>query len=102
MPRISLSNQFPDKPAVVWVEPWGEDYWMRHGDAITVEFDDADFTEGMIREDQYFDVHCLEGGMVVWVAALKCTVRDQSGAAPRCSHQRPDDIDRARKAKNPS
>ncbi|MET7774065.1 hypothetical protein [Nocardia sp. NPDC005366] len=99
MPHISLSNPFPDKIMKVWVEPWGEDFWMRHDDALTVEFEDADFTENIIREGQVFDVHWLEDGMVVWVAALEFTVRDQSGAELRCGHQRPEDIDQAGKTR---
>ncbi|MEV0357609.1 hypothetical protein AB0H71_16250 [Nocardia sp. NPDC050697] len=79
---------------VVWIEPWGQDFWMRHNDAITIEFDGAHFIEGMTHTNQPFDVYWDEDGMVVWVAAWDCSVRDQTGTELESGHQRPEDADR--------
>ncbi|MGW6422991.1 hypothetical protein ACWF82_09975 [Nocardia sp. NPDC055053] len=95
MPKILLSNPHSDTTLVVWIEPWGEDYWMRPGDALTVEFDDADLAEQAIDAGP-FEVSWLDNGIVVWVVSRDgCTIRDRSGAKIECGHQRPDQADPA-------
>lgn len=82
VPEVLLSNPFSDKTLVVWLEPWGEDYWMRPGDAITLESDATG--------DERFEVSWHEEGIVVWQSSHRgCTVRDVSGAELECGHQRP-------------
>ncbi|RBO85495.1 hypothetical protein DFR74_11435 [Nocardia puris] len=82
VPEILLSNPFSDKTLVVWLEAWGEDYWMRPGDAITIESDATG--------DERFEVSWREDGLVVWPSSPRgCTVRDLAGAELECGHQRP-------------
>ncbi|MFE6924793.1 hypothetical protein ACFVAV_27470 [Nocardia sp. NPDC057663] len=97
MPKIMLSNPHSDKALVVWVEPWGRDYWMNPGDELTFDFDEADYAENMIGKDNgHFLVSWLDDGIVVWPASrYGSTVRDQSGTELDCGHQRPAHVDLA-------
>lgn len=89
MPKIGFTNPHSDKSFVVWVEPWGRDYWLRPGDVITVEFDESDRTEQAIGAMD-FDVAWHNDGVVVWTACLdEVTVLDRVGAELECGHQRP-------------
>ncbi|MEU8896632.1 hypothetical protein [Nocardia sp. NPDC048505] len=96
MPKLLLSNPYSDKTLTVMLEPYGEDYWMRPGDAFIIEFDDADYSEHVVSNDAQFDVSWHEDGIIVWPAGrFGGTVRDQSGTELPCGHQRPEHVDRA-------
>ncbi len=87
MLKLRVTNPFDDKMITVWMEALGEDYWMRPREALTVEFDESEYTESMC--GAHFDVSWLDGGdLVIWAGAL-ALVRDQSGAELECGHQRP-------------
>ncbi|MGW5112131.1 hypothetical protein [Nocardia sp. NPDC004123] len=89
MPKLIFTNPHSDKSYAVWVEPWGRDYWLRPGEAITLEFDEHDRGEKMPdRAD--FDVAWHEDSIVVWTASrTEVAVRDRSGTELECGHQRP-------------
>ncbi|MFD4407914.1 hypothetical protein ACFWPH_34695 [Nocardia sp. NPDC058499] len=69
MPKLTLSNLYSGKPYMVWLEPYAEDYWIPPQGELSIEFEDADFTKGVIR-DGPFDVSWVDEGVVVWPAAL--------------------------------
>ncbi|MFD5325427.1 hypothetical protein [Streptomyces sp. NPDC127092] len=84
MPEIRLGND-TDRALAIWVEPWGEDYWMNPGERFAIA---ADTPEG--EDDKPFEVVLHDQGVSVWVSfAYEATVRDQSGARIECGHQRP-------------
>ncbi|MFE3758907.1 hypothetical protein ACFXO9_31785 [Nocardia tengchongensis] len=88
MLSLRLTNPYDDKMVTIWLEPLGEDYWMRPGEAFTFEFDESDFSERMC--GAHFDVSWANGDLVVWTGALENVwVRDQSGTGLDCGHQRP-------------
>lgn len=35
MPKIRFTNSGSDKPFIVWIEPWAQDYWLRPGDSFS-------------------------------------------------------------------
>ncbi|MEU6586911.1 hypothetical protein [Nocardia sp. NPDC046763] len=89
MPRIRFTNPHSDKPFLVWVEPWAEEYWLRPGDAFTIEFDESDFAEQMIGNAD-FEVSWCDFGILVWTASGKdVAVLDRSGTKLQHGHQRP-------------
>lgn len=87
MLKLRVTNPFENKMLTVWMEPLGEDYWMRPMEAFTIELDESEYSESIC--GAHFDVSWLDtGDMVVWAGAL-AQVRDQSGTALQCGHQRP-------------
>ncbi|MEV0683841.1 hypothetical protein AB0I35_08245 [Nocardia sp. NPDC050378] len=97
MPKMTLSNPHSDQALVVWLEPWGRDYWMNPGDEFTFDFDDADYAEHVIGKDNGdFMVEWLDDGLLLWPSSRSgSTVRDKSGTELDCGHQRPAHIDQA-------
>ncbi|MFE3060424.1 hypothetical protein [Nocardia sp. NPDC059239] len=91
MPKIRFTNPHSDKPFLIWVEPWAEEYWLRPGDVFIVEFDESDRAEQMIG-DADFDVSWYDFGISVWTASGNdVAVLDQSGTKLEHGHQRPSD-----------
>ncbi|WP_405164596.1 hypothetical protein OG203_05640 [Nocardia sp. NBC_01499] len=89
MPKIRFTNSDSDKPFVVWLEPWARDYWLRPGDAVTIEYDESDFVE-QANLGAEFDVVWHDRGVTVWPASShEAAVRDQSGTDLEYGHQRP-------------
>ncbi|OJF84637.1 hypothetical protein NS14008_23975 [Nocardia seriolae] len=81
-----MTNPHEDKVVRVWLEPMGEDYWMRPREAFTFEFDEREFSASMC--GAHFDVSWDDGDLIVWAGAI-AKVRDQSGTELECGHQRP-------------
>ncbi|MFA7766357.1 hypothetical protein [Streptomyces sp. NRRL S-448] len=92
MPKIRLSND-TKKTLGIWVEPWGEDYWMNPEEKFTIVTDtpkDAD------PDEEPFEVVFHDQGASVWVnTGYEATVHDHSGNEVDCGHQRPIEVLRA-------
>ncbi|MCJ0869302.1 hypothetical protein [Streptomyces sp. AP-93] len=92
MPKIRLSND-TKKTLGIWVEPWGEDYWMKPGEKFTIVTDTPKDTDP---DEAPFEVLFHDQGASVWVnTGYKATVYDHSGNEVDCGHQRPIEVLRA-------
>ncbi|MFD7031568.1 hypothetical protein ACFWAR_26430 [Streptomyces sp. NPDC059917] len=86
MPTISLNNDTA-KTLCIWVEPWGEDYWMKPKERFTVA---TETPEGVHSDEAPFDVSFRAHGVSVCVnIGYEAVVYDQSGTELDCGHQRP-------------
>ncbi|MGA5822901.1 hypothetical protein ACPC54_34195 [Kitasatospora sp. NPDC094028] len=89
MAKIRLSNT-TEKPLGIWVEPWGEDYWMKPGEKFTVV---ADTPEDADPEEASFEVVLHDQGASVWVTTgPQPYVYGNAGNELDCGHQRPLDV----------
>ncbi|MGW7315740.1 hypothetical protein [Streptomyces sp. NPDC054865] len=89
MPKIVLSNE-TKKILGICVEPWGEDYWMRPTEQLTIA---TETPEGMDSDDAPFDVVFHDQGVSVGVnIGYEEIVYDQSGSKVECGHQRPIEV----------
>ena len=79
-----------DSDLWLFVEPYGEDYWLKPGEVFTV----APETEGI---DVCFSTAVCREGVTVWLhedgdpakVVLEYTVTDAVGERLECGHQRP-------------
>lgn len=86
MPKIVLDNA-TKKMLGIWVEPWGEDYWMRPKEQFTIA---TETPEGVDSDDAPFDVVFHDQGVSVGVnIGSEAIVYDQSVSSVDCGHQRP-------------
>ncbi|MER5228300.1 hypothetical protein [Streptomyces flaveus] len=86
MPKIRLNND-TEKILGIWVEPWGEDYWMNPKEQFTVT---TETPEGVDSDEEPFDVVFHDQGVSVCVnIGYEAIVYDQSGSEVDCGHQRP-------------
>lgn len=84
--KIRLNND-TEKVLGIWVEPWGEDYWMKPEEQFTIA---TDAPEGADSAEAPFDVVFHDQGVSVEVnTGYEAVVHDRSGAALICGHQRP-------------
>ncbi|MFF2197009.1 hypothetical protein [Streptomyces sp. NPDC058157] len=92
MPKIRLRND--DKEILaIWLEPWGEDYWMNPKEQFTIV---TDSPEGVDSDESPFDVVFHDQGVSVGVnIGYEPAVYDQAGSALECGHQRPAEVLRA-------
>ncbi|BAG17219.1 hypothetical protein SGR_390 [Streptomyces griseus subsp. griseus NBRC 13350] len=87
--RLPVENM-GDDDLWIFVEPYGEDYWLKPGDVFTV----APEVEGI---DVWFSTAVCPEGITVWLyedgdptkVVLKYTVSDADGTRLECGHQRP-------------
>lgn len=92
MPKIRLDND-DEKILGIWLEPWGEDYWMNPKEQFTIV---ADAPEGEASDAAPFDVVFHDQGVSIVVnCGYEPVVYDQSGSALDCGHQRPIEVLRA-------
>ncbi|WP_327170192.1 hypothetical protein OG471_01065 [Streptomyces sp. NBC_01336] len=92
MPKIRLHND-SKKMLGIWVEPWGEDYWMKPEDQFTIV---TDTPEDAHSDEAPFEVVFHDQGISVHVnIGYVATVYDQSGNEAGCGHQRPLEVLRA-------
>ncbi|GAA2847454.1 hypothetical protein Acy02nite_03230 [Actinoplanes cyaneus] len=82
---------------VMWLEPLGEDRWLRPGEKFRVQ-DDYDGEEAPFTVDFWADVADRAAGIehvAVWIEYGDChaTVTDETGAVIACGHQRPTGVD---------
>ncbi|MFD4535809.1 hypothetical protein ACFWNL_36665 [Kitasatospora sp. NPDC058397] len=92
MPKIRLSND-TEKTFGIWVEPWGEDYWMKPKEKFTIVTDTPKDTDS---DETPFEVVFHDQGASVWVnIGYAATVYDHSGNELDCGHQRPVEVLRA-------
>ncbi|WP_404962015.1 hypothetical protein [Streptomyces sp. 147326] len=76
-----------------WVEPWGEDYWMKPEEQFTIT---CDAPVGVDSDEAPFDVVFHDQGASIEVnTGYGAVVHDQSGAELICGHQRPLEVFRA-------
>ncbi|MGR4877897.1 hypothetical protein ACIPUC_00390 [Streptomyces sp. LARHCF249] len=86
MPKIRLNND-TEKILGIWLEPWGEDYWMNPKEQFTIV---TDTPAGVHPDEPPFEVAFHDQGASVWVnIGYEATVYDQSGSEVDCGHQRP-------------
>ncbi|MFI5642642.1 hypothetical protein ACIA8H_35285 [Streptomyces goshikiensis] len=86
MPKIRLNND-TEKILAVWVEPLGEDYWMKPTERFTIATKTAESADS---DEAPFDVLFHDQGVSVWVnIGYEAVVRDQSGSEVDCGHERP-------------
>ncbi|MFJ5117967.1 hypothetical protein [Kitasatospora sp. NPDC088548] len=92
MPKIRLSND-TEKTLGIWVEPWGEDYWMKPNEKFTIVTDTPKDTDP---DEAPFEVVFHDQGASVWAnIGYQPTVYDHSGNEVDCGHQRPVEVPRA-------
>ncbi|MFI1988998.1 hypothetical protein [Actinoplanes sp. NPDC020271] len=82
---------------VMWLEPLGEDRWLKPGEKFRVQ---ADYTgtESPFTVDHWTDPADRAAGiehMSVWIEYGDCyaKVTDEAGAVIECGHQRPAAVD---------
>ncbi len=81
-----------DSDLCLFIEPLGEDFWLKPGEAFTV----GARCDGM---DVWFDATLWKGGISVWLyedgnptkVVLDYAVVDANGKQLDCGHQRPAD-----------
>ncbi|WP_202501561.1 hypothetical protein [Streptomyces sp. SID5785] len=89
MSKIRLNND-TEQLLAVWVEPLGEDYWMRPDEQFTLTALDAGSGDP---DEVPFDVVVHDQGISVWVnVGFQAVVRDRSGTPVDCGHQRPVEV----------
>ncbi|MEU2494626.1 hypothetical protein [Streptomyces sp. NPDC007883] len=74
----------------LFIEPYGEDYWLKPGEVFTVTPE----VEGI---DVWFSTAVCQEGITVWLyengdpakVVLEYTVTDADGKQLECGHQRP-------------
>ncbi|MFJ3966115.1 hypothetical protein [Streptomyces sp. NPDC090036] len=92
MPKVRLSND-TKKTLGIWVEPWGEDYWMKSKEKFTIVTDTPKDSDP---DEEPFEVVFHDQGASVWVnTGYEATVYDHSGNEVDCGHQRPIEVLRA-------
>ena len=83
--RVPVRN-VGDGMVCLFVEPLGEDFWMKPGDAFTV-------TGGPDVADSEFAINTMPGYVIVWVHTGDCytvtVVDENSGQVLPCGHQSP-------------
>lgn len=84
--RISIENN-TDRPRIVWVEPWGEDFTLRPKEELEILARDGS-------EPLWFQVIEYNEGCQVYIDGSNChyDVR-QEGQVIQCGHQRQVAID---------
>ncbi|MFJ7278452.1 hypothetical protein [Kitasatospora sp. NPDC098663] len=86
MPKIRLNND-NEKILGIWVEPWGEDYWMNPKEQFTIT---TETPEGVHSDEAPFEVVFHDQGVSLYVnIGYEAVVTDQSGSELGCGHQRP-------------
>jgi hypothetical protein len=103
MAVIHLSNR-SDGWLVMWLEPLGEDRWLRPGETFHVSSDhpgsDTTFTVEYWARDE--DRAAGTENVNVWIdndiGNVYAEVIDDAGRVVPCGHQRPEDVDRRWKA----
>ncbi|MFI5809221.1 hypothetical protein [Streptomyces sp. NPDC051561] len=92
MPKIRLHND-NEQILAVWVEPIGEDFWMRPKEQFTIS---TDATADADPDEAPFEVVLHAKGVSVFQSTgHEAVVRDQSGTEVACGHQRPLEVLRA-------
>ncbi|SDT83442.1 hypothetical protein SAMN05216371_8273 [Streptomyces sp. TLI_053] len=92
MPTIRLNND-NEKSLGIWVEPWGEDYWMNPKEQFTIT---TETPEGVHSDEEPFEVVFHDQGVSLHVnIGYEAVVTDQSGGELECGHQRPLEVLRA-------
>ncbi|MFJ3842275.1 hypothetical protein ACIPY6_43295 [Streptomyces sp. NPDC090054] len=87
--RLPVENG-GDESLCLFIEPYGEDYWLKPGEVFTV----APEVEGI---DVWFSTVVWKGGITVWPyedgdpvkIVMEYTVSDANGTRLECGHQRP-------------
>ncbi|MFE4458305.1 hypothetical protein ACFROC_13225 [Nocardia tengchongensis] len=84
---------------VLWLEPWGEDRWLKPGESFRITTDyhgeGLDFTVGFSVSD---DGRCIRTeNLTVWVEhGTRVEVTDSgTGGQIECGHQRPVEVEQA-------
>ncbi|MET7426803.1 hypothetical protein [Dactylosporangium sp. NPDC005555] len=81
---------------VLWLEPWGEDRWLKPCETFHVRSDydgvDAPFTVDHFEDDD--DRAAGIANIAVWVNEGNAEVTDGTGTRLECGHQRPEDVTR--------
>ena len=98
MALVSLTNH-SEGWLVLWLEPLGEDRWLKPGETFRVQSDylgdDLAFSVDWWarREDQMAGIENVS----VWVegGSAYAEITDDAGKVVACGHQRPDTIDRS-------
>src|SRR5689334_4888049 len=88
---------------VLWLEPWGEDHWLRPGETVHVRSDyggpEETFTVERFENDD--DLAAGIENITVWAEVGVADVIDSAGTPLQCGHQRPEEIERKWKAMRP-
>ncbi|MGW6740815.1 hypothetical protein ACWGDX_08730 [Streptomyces sp. NPDC055025] len=87
--RLPVENA-GDGDLCLFIEPYGEDYWLKPGEVFTVAPD----AEGI---DVWFSTSIWREGITVWLyedgdphkIVLEYAVADANGTRLECGHQRP-------------
>ncbi|MEV4517725.1 hypothetical protein AB0K00_53300 [Dactylosporangium sp. NPDC049525] len=90
--RLSITNCSSALPDVA-LEPWGEDYWLKPDEMITVIAVGADgplVWPGNTTTHAPFDVHYYPDAIAVYCNGAGAWVADSDGNRLECGHQRPD------------
>ncbi|MFF5233240.1 hypothetical protein [Dactylosporangium sp. NPDC000521] len=78
---------------VLWLEPLGEDRWLKPGETVHIrsdhDGDDAPFTVDRLEDD---DEAAGIANIAVWVNGGAAEVTDSSGTRLESGHQRPEEV----------
>ncbi|MDG6105551.1 hypothetical protein Daura_13610 [Dactylosporangium aurantiacum] len=88
---------------VLWLEPWGEDRWLRPGETFHVRSDYDGPAEAfeVERFDNDDDRAAGIENIAVYVNEGAVEVTDSAGTPLECGHQRPDEVGRKWDATRP-
>ena len=94
MAVVEVQNDF-DHWLVLWLEPLGEDRWLRPGDRFRIRSnyngDDLAFTVSLVADSA--GVAAPVRNVVVWVQLGEyAEVTGEAGAVIECGHQRPAEV----------
>ena len=95
MASIDITNPF-DGWLVVWIEPLGEDHWLRPGETCHITDDYAGSEEAfeVDHADMTYEAEIEIHNVVCWVIHFDLNMRtfDANGVQTDCGHQRPVEI----------
>ena len=81
MARLTVRNRSAVTTMALFLEPWGEDYWLRSGEEATV-------TTGDEFKTDVFAIDMHDDGIQLWVEANQAVVTSPDGTVLECGHQR--------------
>jgi hypothetical protein len=81
MAILTVRNRSAAKTMALYLEPWGEDYWLRPREEATV-------ATGYDFKTDVFAVDMNEHGIQLWVEANQAVVTSRDGTVLNCGHQR--------------
>jgi protein involved in polysaccharide export with SLBB domain len=84
MATFRVGNRSGSKVFALYLEPWGDDYWLRPGDEVNITTVENQEPGGR------FSIDLHDDGIQLWVeTGTDAVVASASGELLACGHQRP-------------